>query len=159
MSHPDRIPRPVVATIAILVFLAISAIPSGIVMLVAGTDAFPAEWLEELPIVDSFLIPGLLLGLGFGVGSAVTAYGMLSKRTCRLMDPIERTTGHHWSWIATMALGVGMMTWIGIQLFYLSDTSILQAIYGVVGVELLLLPLTPAVRGHSALRRPWHEGG
>jgi hypothetical protein len=62
--------------------------------------------------------------------------------------PVERLTRHHWSWIAAIALGAGQIAWIVIELIYLPQLSALQAVYGGVGVALLLLPLQPAVRGH-----------
>lgn len=39
----------------------------------------PISWLDEVPVVDSYLIPGLVLGVGFGVVSIVTTYGMIRR--------------------------------------------------------------------------------
>jgi hypothetical protein len=47
-------------------------------------------------------------------------------------------------------LGLGQVIWISLELAYLPRLSALQAVYGVVGLVLLLLPLHPAVRHHVA---------
>ncbi|MBN2177429.1 MAG: hypothetical protein JW722_07210 [Demequinaceae bacterium] len=53
---------------------------------------------------------------------------------------------HHWSWFATIVIGVGQVVWIGLELAYLPDPSSLQAVFGPVGLALTLLPLTPSAR-------------
>jgi hypothetical protein len=67
---------------------------------------------------------------------------------------LEDLTGHHWAWFATLALGVGMMTWIGLQLVWI-DFNALHAVYGTIGLTLAVLPLTRSVRDHlTGSRRP-----
>lgn len=83
-------------------------------------------------------MPGLVLGVGFGLGSLVTAYGMLRR--------------YRWSWIATLLIGLGHVVWIALELIYLPEPSALQVVYGAVGAALLLLPWHPAVRGYFAAR-------
>jgi hypothetical protein len=50
-----------------------------------------------------------------------------------------------------MLLGLGHVAWIVVELVYLPQVSALQAVYGTVGVALLLLPLNPEVRGYLAV--------
>ncbi|WP_432840071.1 hypothetical protein [Dactylosporangium sp. CA-092794] len=148
-----RRPRPVTVTVGLLVFLALSAVAGGIGLIDGGiSDQFPADWLDRLPLIDSWLIPGLVLGVGFGLGSFVAAYGMLTLRGGPRPAAALRWTGHHWSWSATIALGVGQVVWIALELIYLPGWSWLQVIYGGIGVALAVLPLLPAVSAH--LRRP-----
>ncbi len=73
----DR-PRSVLATTGLLGFLGVSATGGGIT-LVGGSAAPPDHWLPEFPAVDSWVVPGMVLGLGFGLGSLVTAYGMARR--------------------------------------------------------------------------------
>lgn len=136
-TAPHR-PISVMTTVGLLVFLGVSAVAGGVMLLVDIRDAsmFPVEWLDELPLVDSWLVPGLVLGLGFGVGSLVVAYGMLARP-----GPLARL-----AWWATIALGVGQVAWIGLELVYLPGWSWLQVIYGATGLALALLPLLPSAR-------------
>ena len=125
--------------------------------MVLGIGAPPDTWLDEIPVIDSWVAPGLVLGIGFGAGSLVASYGMLRRSRLAWLGSVEQLTRHHWSWIATILIGLGQVAWIAIELIYLPELSALQAVYGSVGVVLLLLPMNSAVRrylGPNPTRRP-----
>ncbi len=147
----DRVPWAVRVTAAVLVFLGVSAIPSGLFMLIRGTDGFPAEWVDAFPVIDSLVAPGLVLLLGFGVGSLVMAAAVVLKPTRPGLRPVVRWTGRHWAWLGSVLLGMGHVVWIGLQLVYLDERSWLQPLYGGVGLALTLLPWLPSVRRYLAL--------
>ena len=144
-------PPAVWTTIGVLMFLGGTALAGGIALVLGVGAAPPGDWLDRIPVIDSWVVPGLVLGAGFGLGSLLAAYGMLRRSHWTWSRPIERVTRHHWSWIATMLLGLGHVAWIIVELVYLPQVSALQAVYGTVGVALLLLPLHPAVRGYLAI--------
>ena len=150
MAMSGRRPA-VLTTIGALVFLGLSALAGGIALVLGVGAAPPADWLDEIPLIDSWIVPGLVLGIGFGVGSLLCAYGMLRRPRWAWAGPAERLTRHHWSWIFTILIGLGHVAWIGIELIYLPELSALQAIYGATGVALLLLPVHPSVRRYLAL--------
>lgn len=142
-------PAMVWAVIATLGFLGVTAVAGGIAMVLDIGAAPPREWLDGVPLIDSWLVPGLVLAIGFGLGSLVAAYGMLRQPDWRWLRPFERITRHHWSWLATLLIGLGHIAWIAIELIYLPQPSALQVVYGAVGAALVLLPLHPAVRAYS----------
>jgi hypothetical protein len=149
----SRRPVTVTATAGVLGLLGLSAAAGGAAMLSGvGDVAPPRDWLDAIPVIDSWLVPGLVLGVGFGLGSLVAAYGVLRRPRWAWLSPVERLSGHHWSWLATVLIGLGQVVWIGLELVYLPEPSMLQAVYGVVGVALVLLSLHPAVRRHLALQ-------
>lgn len=111
----------------------------------------PREWLDGVPLIDSWVIPGVVLGVGFGLGSLLTAYGVLRRPRWYGMGGVERVTHHHWPWLATVLIGGCHVAWIIVELVYLPQPSVLQVVYGAVGVALLLLPLHPAVRRYLAI--------
>lgn len=129
---------------AVLAFLGLSAVGGGVAMLCGFTP--PDNWLDDIPLIGSWMIPGLVLGLGFGAGSLVTAYGVVRRPSWPWLAGVERLIGHHWSWAAGLLLGLGQVTWIALELAYLPEGSALQAVYGTTGVLLVLLPTLPAVR-------------
>jgi hypothetical protein len=139
-----------VATVAVLAFLGVSAVAGGTALTfgVPATARPPDTWLRALPLVDSWTVPGLILGVGFGLGSLVTAYGVLRRPRWTAFSGPEHITAHHWSWIATMLLGAGQVVWIGLELVYLPGLSFLEFLYGCVGVALVLLAMTPPVSRH-----------
>lgn len=132
--------------VALLAFLGLSSIPSGAVMLIFGTEMFPEAWLDDFPLIDSLVLPGLTLLLGFGVGSLVTAYGVARRPHWSALRWAETWTGRHWSWLALLLIGLGHMVWIGLEYAYLGADSFLQPTYGAVAVGLVVLALTPGVR-------------
>jgi hypothetical protein len=138
-------PASVLATVGLLGFLGISATAGGIA-LAGGGAAPPEQWLSDIPLVDSWTVPGLVLGLGFGVGSLVTAYGVVRRSRWSWLHGVERLTGHHWSWLATIVIGLGHAIWIGLELVFLPELSWLQVVYGAVALGLLVLPWLKPVR-------------
>jgi hypothetical protein len=143
-------PRPVVVIEAILFFLAVSAVAGG-VGLIFGGEMFPSEWLLDIPLVTSWLVPGLVLGVGFGVGSLVVGFGMLRRWRWHWLGFVERWTGEHWSWAATVVIGLSHMVWIALELIYIPEPSWLQIIYGAVGIALFALPWRRAARSSLAV--------
>lgn len=142
----ERRPLSATAAVVVLVFLGLSAVPSGAVMLVYGTEMFPASWVDDFALIDSLVLPGLTLLVGFGLGSLLTAYGVWRRPRWAALRGLERATGHHWSWLALLLIGVGHAVWIGLEYAYLGAGSFLQPTYGVVALLLIGLALTPAVR-------------
>lgn len=147
-----RAHRPFTAslTVAVLLFLGVSAVGGGAAMVTGYSP--PRTWLDAIPLVNSWIIPGLVLGLGFGAGSLVVARGVALRPAWRWTSGIEKVTHHHWSWAATLLLGAGQVVWIGLELIYLPETSALQAVYGTTGLALLALPLSPRTSNYLASR-------
>lgn len=146
------------AVTGLLTFLGFTALLGGfeLVFSVWGVAKFPADWVHRLPLIDSWLIPGLVLGIGFGVGSLITAYGLVRRPRWRLLAWVEELTGCHWSWAATVLIGVGHVIWIGLEAHYLPARSWVEGLYGAVGVLLAALPWYPSVRAY--LRSPYAGG-
>jgi hypothetical protein len=139
----------------LLIFLGVTAVGGGLALVLGTTEAGllpPDSWLEALPIVESWRVPGLVLGIGFGLGSLLTAYGVVRRPDWGWADFVQRPTGHHWSWLATILLGLGHVVWIGIEMVFLPELSILQAIYGPLGLALAILPFAHPVSEYLSLR-------
>lgn len=147
-------PRPVpIAWIsALLLALGLGATAGGAAMTFGfgSTIRPPDEFLEAIPLIDSWVIPGVVLMVGFGVASLIVAYGVLQTPRWRWLSGIERRTGYHWSWIATIAIGVGHVIWIGLEFAFI-PFSWLMPTFGLIGLALALLPFSAQARGH--LRR------
>jgi hypothetical protein len=152
-----RVTRPfsVAASIWLLMILGVSAVAGGTALVFGRLEEGmvpPTEWLDDLPLVDSWLVPGLVLGIGFGLGSLLAAYGIWRRPRWSWASFIETPTGHHWSWLATMLIGFGQATWIGLEVAFLPEMSWLMAFYGPLGLVLFLLPWTRSMREHLRVR-------
>jgi hypothetical protein len=148
-THTVRRPLPITADIAIglLIVLGLGAVAGGWGMTfgAGGSSLLPDEYLDELPLVSNWVVPGLILLLGFGVGSLVTAYGVARQPSWRWLAGLERLTGYHWSWLATLVVGLGQMVWIFLELISISF-SWLMPVFGLIGLGIFLLALTPSFR-------------
>ncbi len=113
-----------------------------------GSSTPPDEWLEVIPLVDSWVVPGLVLGIGFGIGSLVVAYGVMRRPEWQWLDWIERGTGQHWSWIGALVIGAGQVVWILLEIVFLPEPSWLYVVYGGTGAGLVILAMLPSVRHH-----------
>ena len=142
-THRRR-PTSVWALVVVLMFLGASAAGGGVAMLAGFTP--PDRWLDRIPLVGNWVVPGLVLAVGFGAGSLITAYGVLRRPAWFWPATMDRITGHHWSWSAALLLGCGQVVWILLELIFLPEGSALQVVYGVAGAALVLLSLLPPVR-------------
>lgn len=139
--------------IGLLAFLGVTALGGGIEMLMYphGNEFVRAEWLDHLPLFDTWIVPGVVLGLVFGVGSLVTVFGLWRRPAWQALHGMRFDEGRHWAWSSSMFLGIALLAWIALELAVLPDRSWLEAIYAGVGVALVALPLRPSVRADLSL--------
>lgn len=146
------------ALVAVMLFQGVTATAGGTMMAagslatvnVPGTINPPDAWLDGLPF-DTWLIPGLVLGIGLGISALVIGWGLIRRPAWPWLSPLERWTGRHWSWVASIILGAGLVAWIMIEIT-LIPLSWLQVAYGVLGASILVLATRPSVRTWLAPR-------
>ncbi|GAA2626223.1 hypothetical protein [Paractinoplanes durhamensis] len=114
-------------TAGVLSFLGVTAVGGGVAILVGATP--PSSWLDNVPLISGWTIPGLVLALGFGAGSLLVTWGVLR--------------GLRWSRAAVLLDGLGLVVWIALEIAYLPQTSWLQWLYAAAGLALLLLAAVP----------------
>jgi hypothetical protein len=149
LVHPRRAHQPweATATGVLLLVLGLGAVGGGLAMIIGigGKSFLPDTYLDDLPLVDSWLVPGLILLVGFGLGSLVALYGVMRRPRWYWLGWLQRATGHHWAWIATILIGLGQLTWIGIEVATIPFSPLMPT-FGVIGLALTLLPLTSPMR-------------
>lgn len=122
------------ALIGCLLFLSISGLGGGIVLILDPSGAImslPADLLAELPL-DSFFLPGLYLVLVYGLLSPIIAYGLWKRAS--------------WAWAASVVLGIILLGWIIGQLIVWGSPHIIQVVYFVLSLAILLFSLLPPTR-------------
>jgi hypothetical protein len=69
LTEHRRRPASIVMASALLAVLRLSAIGGGIELTfgVGAARDYPADWPDRLPVVNSWVLPGLVLGFVFGV--------------------------------------------------------------------------------------------
>ena len=128
-SHQIERPRYVWPAVGLEVLTGILAIPVGWSFIQDPTGqamGLTQGWIEST-VFGSYLIPGLYL-------LAINGVGMLALAAL--------TVRRHWiaPWL-TGALGVGLMTWIAVQIVTLPETSMLTWVFLTIGFALGLVGL------------------
>ncbi|NTW96927.1 MAG: hypothetical protein HGB28_00035 [Oscillochloris sp.] len=136
-----------------LAFLGMSAAFGGIVLTFNPTGTWlqiPLSILQFSPFRD-FLIPGLLLGIVFGLGSFATLLALWFRPVWPLGTALTGFTGAHWAWSAALAIGLGQMIWIITEMLMVRGTDWLQFVYGGLGLLIVLLSFRQACGAISPL--------
>jgi hypothetical protein len=125
--------------IGLLVFGAISSFAGAVLAFNAEGVGVPLDLLARTPL-DSFALPGLVLGVIVGGSQSTAAITLLTRRPSALL----------WGAIA----GFGMLIWIFTEMAIIESYSWLQALYFGLGVLELILVL--ALLGIAPnLASPW----
>ena len=145
----ESIPRPALhlagkIAIAFLIVLGIGALAGGIA-LVSQPDGsvmkFDVALLAGSPFAD-YLIPGLILGGLFGVGSlVVAAMGLRRSRVAPFL---------------ALAIGCGQMIWIVVELLIIREVSFLHPTFFLVGLVIAVAAVPwgrPTYESWRATRR------
>jgi hypothetical protein len=136
-----------------LAFLSVSALGGGVALVGSPSGEslhIPLSVLRSSPFSD-FLIPGLILGIVFGVGSFLVAQALLMRPVWPFATALTRFTGEHWVWSAAVAVGAGQIIWIVTETVMLRGPSWLGLIYGSLGALIVVLAFRPGVRRSFAL--------
>ena len=137
----------------VLVFLGIGALAGGLVLIIAPDGAIihmPTSLLARTPFTN-FLIPGLILFSVNGLFPLFNAYALHKQPSWPALNPLGAPFGEHWSFVTTGAQGIALVIWISVELLTIGSHW-LMVFYGVVGLLIIALTLSPAVRG--ALKTP-----
>lgn len=127
----------------LVLFQGLSGIAGGIGLVLDPTGAsmnIPLRWLEGSPF-QTYLIPGIVLFTVLGLLPLVCFIGLLKRS--RL------------AWFGSLLIAVALLIWIFVEILVIGYQTQppLQAIYGAVGLLLLLLLLLPSVKHFYALEQ------
>ena len=132
-----------------------------------GNPSIPGSWLDQVPVLRSWRVPGLVLAGVFGTGSLVTLYGLGKRPRWRILGPVERRTGRQWPWAATCAIGTSLVAWIGAEVVLIPKRHPIEGLFAGGGALLVGLAATPSFRralamgggedGHAETTEDWPE--
>lgn len=112
------------------------------------------DLLENAPVGDFALVGWWFLGF-YGILPAVTACGLLTRARWAWTDRVNRWTGQHWAWTASVALGIILLLWIALELVFVGPLTgiggALQVIITLLGLLVLGLVSRPSVRAYLRL--------
>jgi len=155
MKHPvdnqSIMPHPISLWMlkAMLLVLGISALVPGIELIIDPTGKlvqFPEGALEGSPF-PNYLIPGFLLSIFIGLLPLTAWFSLWKKPKNAFLSRINPFPKRHWAWTLALISGLGLMTWILVQMtmvpyFFLQPTLLGWA------VAIVLLCFAPGVRSY-----------
>jgi hypothetical protein len=134
--------------IVLQVLLALGAMAGG-AALVAAPDGsilqMPLSMLMYSPF-PNYLIPGAILFTVLGIYPLVVAYCLWRRPAWRWPDVLNPAKDRHWSWAASLSVGVILVIWITVQVLLIRSISFLHVLYFIWGWVLILLTLSAGVR-------------
>jgi hypothetical protein len=130
----------------LILFQAISAIGGGAVLVVSpsgGMMGIPLSGLKNTPF-SNFLIPGLILLILLGFFPLLIFISMIKQPGWSILNKINIYKDRSWIWAYSLYLSIMLIIWILIEIFFIGYDP-LQTYYGMLGVTMLILSLTPQV--------------
>lgn len=141
--------KPVLLKILIflVIFQSVSGLTGGIGLTFSPSGEsiqMPISLLDKTPF-NNFLIPGLFLLTVLGVLPAVLGYALIAEPKWKLPDKLNIYNNFHYLWSFSLYLGLILVSWIIIQVYLIGGGHIFQLIYGLLGVLILLIALSPQI--------------
>lgn len=133
--------------IGVLLFLGLGGIYGGLSFITAPTGSsmnVSQSYLSGLPIQD-YLLPGILLLVGFGLFPVLLAVALWMKPTW--LAPLA---SHYMGWIVTVMLSIGLMLWMLVQIGIMGIQQPIQIIIIIVALTIFVLALLPQTRAYYA---------
>ncbi len=137
---------PIVYALSLLhLFIGVNATISGLLLMIRPDGSLlqmAPGWLDGSPFLNYF-IPGLVLFSLLGLTSSFIFYGLLMPYDKWAALKIHPTK--HWAWIASLAEGIILITWIILQM-WLTHYFWLQPVILIIAFMILLLTFHPTVK-------------
>ena len=132
-----------------LVFIQmISALPAGWSLVTDPTGVglgIPLDILQQTPF-SNFMWPGLFLFIFLGLFPALIFYGMVKRPIFKVLEKLNLYKDYHWSWTYSYYLGVILILWINMQLFFIREFFILQFVYSMLGILIIFITHLPSTK-------------
>ena len=136
--------------IFLVFFQALSGLGGGIALVFSPsgkTIEMPLSMIENTPFAN-FLIPGLFLLLILGLFPTLLGYAMIKEPNWNWANKLNVYKKYHFLWAYSTYLGLILIFWINIQIFMIGGGHILQFIYGILGVLIVIVTLSPQVMNY-----------
>ncbi|WP_246369675.1 hypothetical protein [Saccharibacillus deserti] len=142
-------PFAVFLLIVLHLILALGAIGGGVMLIFdpGGTSMGMPVALLERAFFRSFLIPGILLLLIFGLFPLAVAYGLWRRPGWAAAEAVNPYRAElHPVWVLSLYVGFGQIIWIAVQTYMMNRVSAVQLLYTGQGLAILIVTLLPSVR-------------
>lgn len=153
MKSTRKRPGAVILLYVLQLFLGVGAIGGGVSLLVDPSGelmGMPASGLARSPF-DSFVIPGLLLLVVFGLFPLAVLYGLHKQPQWSWGYKLTPFKELHVSWSFSLYIGFGQIIWIMVQTYMWNSVSVIHVIYMSLGLLIQIVTLLPGVQRYLML--------
>lgn len=140
--------------VILVAFLALGAIYGGVSLMYdpsGETIKLPINLLEGT-LFSNYLIPGVILFLMLGFFPLFLVFPLIFKPRWPVIDKLNIYKSYHWAWTYTLYTAIMLIIWINVQIIILNTGSVIQGTFGLLGVFILILTLSPHVKHHYRLQ-------
>jgi hypothetical protein len=153
MNETKKRPGTVILLYILQAFLGVGAIGGGLMLLIDPSGemmGMPTSVLERSPF-DSFIVPGILLFLVFGVLPLVVLYGLYKKPDWGWAAPLNPFKSLHSAWTFSLYIGFGQIIWIMVETYMMNAVSLVHIFYTSLGLLIQAVTLLPPVQKYFML--------
>lgn len=111
----------------------------------------PVKLLEGT-VFKSYIIPGIILFLVLGFFPLFLIFPLIFKPNWPIINGLNIYKSYHWAWTYTLYTAIMLIVWINIQMMVLSTGSVIQGAFGLLGVFILILTLSPQVKRYYRIQ-------
>jgi hypothetical protein len=149
-SALSKRPFTVYLLVALLLFQAVSALVGSFYLVTDPTGnslGMSVSHLYGTPF-DTYLVPGLVLGILLGLFPLFLVYPLLKMPKWRWASVLNIYRDQYWAWSYSIYLGVMLIIWIYVQLMYIGYGAGLQLFYGALGAVIIIVTVLPGNKRH-----------
>jgi len=107
------------------------------------------NYLHSAPFKD-YLFPGCILFVFNGLFPLFILYALLRNPSWQWPEAINIYKDQYWPWTFSLYAGIILAIWINIQLLMIGYLGSIQAWYGLWGIAIIIVTLSPAVKKYYA---------
>jgi len=113
--------------------------------------------LMEGTIFSSYLIPGIILFLLLGFFPLFLIFPLIYKPNWPVINGLNIYKSYHWVWTYTVYTAIMLIIWINVQMMVLGTGSVIQGTFGLLGVFILVISLTPGAKRFYRIQNSSHR--
>jgi hypothetical protein len=140
--------------IIVMAFEALGAIFGGVSLMndPSGESIRLPITLLEGTVFNSFIIPGIILFLFLGFFPLFLIFPLIFKPNWPIINTLNIYKGYHWAWTYSLYTSLMLIIWINVQMMILGTGSVIQGSFGLLGVFILILTLSPGVKRYYRIQ-------
>jgi hypothetical protein len=145
-SVSNRRPVTVYILVILLFFQAVSALYGSFSLVTDPSGhglGMSVSHLDGTPF-DTYLVPGLVLGILLGLLPLFLIYPLLARPKWDWAAFLNIYKDQYWAWSYSIYTGIMLIIWIYVQIMYIGYGAELQLGYGALGLIIVIVTILPS---------------